>query len=147
MPVIGDLIGALNTGPLPPGIVVNGGNALFLSGPVTKGINFSNAGTFGLDAFGSSRGMDARVAALQRLLTFDSGLRLVSAANGVLVDSLRSAQEINAALNSAPVLPVVFPTSGLGQPLAQVAHIVSVRGALGMNRQIFFAGMGGFDSH
>ena len=144
---IGDIIAALNTGPLPPGIVVNNGNALFLSGPTTKGINFSNAGSFGLDSFGSTRGMDARVAALQRLMTFDSGLRLVSAANGVLADSFRSAEEINAALNGAPALPVAFPTSGLGQQLAQVAQIVAVRGALGMNRQIFFAGMGGFDNH
>ena len=28
-----------------------------------------------------------------------------------------------------------------------MAQIISVRGALGMNRQIFFAGMGGFDNH
>ena len=65
----------------------------------------------------------------------------------MLGDGIRSAQEINAALDSAPALPVTFPNSGLGQQLAQVAQIISVRGALGMNRQIFFAGMGGFDNH
>ncbi len=65
----------------------------------------------------------------------------------MLADSFRSAQEINAALDGAPALPVAFPNSGLGQQLAQVAQIMSVRGALGMNRQIFFAGMGGFDNH
>jgi uncharacterized protein (DUF1501 family) len=144
---IGDLIVDQNTGLLPPGISVNGGNALFLSGPVTKGVNFSNANSFGLASFGSTRGMDARVNSLQRLLTFDTGLRLVSAANGVLAESFRSAQEINTALDSAPALPVAFPNSGLGQQLAQVAQIMSVRGALGMTRQIFFAGMGGFDNH
>ena len=144
---INDIIAALNTGALPPGITVNGGNALFLSGPITKGVNFSNADSFGLETFGSEAAMDARVDSLQRLLTFDSGLKLVSAANGVLADSFRSAQEINAALDSAPPLPVAFPNSGLGQQLAQVAQIISVRGALGMNRQIFFAGMGGFDNH
>jgi uncharacterized protein (DUF1501 family) len=144
---INDLIAGLNAGPLPPGITVNGGNALFLSGPVTKGVNFSNAGTFGLDSFGSDAAMLARVDSLQRLLTFDTGLKLVSAANGVLIDSLHSAQEINAALAGAPALPVAFPDSGLGQQLAQVAQIMSVRSALGMNRQIFFAGIGGFDNH
>ncbi len=41
---VNDVIAAMNTGALPPGITVNGGNALFLSGPVTKGVNFSNAG-------------------------------------------------------------------------------------------------------
>ena len=110
-------------------------------------MNFSNPDSFGLTRFGDGTAMNARLASLQRLLTFDSGLRLVSAANGVLGDSIRSAQEINAALDSAPALPVTFPNSGLGQQLAQVAQIMSVRGALGMNRQIFFAGMGGFDNH
>jgi uncharacterized protein (DUF1501 family) len=144
---VNDIIAGMNTGALPPGIVVNGGNALFLSGPITKGVNFSNAGTFGLESFGSGRGMAARLGGLERLLTFDSGLRLVTAANGVLADSFRSAQEINAALDGAPALPVTFPNTGLGQQLAQVAQIMSVRAALGMNRQIFFAGMGGFDNH
>jgi uncharacterized protein (DUF1501 family) len=144
---INDVIASLNTGLLPPGITVNGGNALFLSGPVTKGVNFSNVESFGLETFGSAEANNARFDALSRLLTFDTGLRLVTAANGVLSDSFRAAQEITTALNNAPALPVAFPNSGLGQQLAQVAQIISVRGALGMNRQVFFAGMGGFDNH
>jgi uncharacterized protein (DUF1501 family) len=144
---INDAITGVNTGALPPGITVNGGNALFLSGPVTRGLNFSNADSFGLETFGDDTASAARVGSLQRLLTFDSGLKLVSAANGVLGDSLRSAQEINAALSSAPALPVAFPNTGLGQQLAQVAQIVAVQASLGMNRQIFFAGIGGFDNH
>jgi uncharacterized protein (DUF1501 family) len=142
-----DVIASLNTGFLPPGITVNGGNALFLSGPVTKGVNFANAESFGLATFDSEAATNARIDTLQRLLTFDTGLRLVSAANGVLTDAFHAAQEINAALASAPPLPVVFPNSSLGQQLQQVAQIMSVRGALGMNRQVFFAGMGGFDNH
>ncbi len=144
---INDVVASMNTGALPPGITVNGGNALFLSGPVTKGMNFANSDSFGLQTFGGQTGMNARLASLQRLLTFDSGLRLVSAANGVLGDGIRTAAEIDAALDSAPALPVAFPNSGLGRQLAQVAQIIAVRGALGMNRQIFFAGMGGFDNH
>lgn len=136
-----------NTGVLPPGITVNGGNSLFLSGSVTKGLNFSNADSFGFNSFGDGTAMAARLGALQKLLTFDSGLKLVSAANGVLGESIKSAQEIEGALGSAPALPVAFPNSGLGQQLAQVAQIIAVRDALGLNRQIFFAGMGGFDNH
>jgi uncharacterized protein (DUF1501 family) len=136
-----------NTGVLPPGISVNGGNALFLSGPTSKGVNVSTTGAFGLSTFGDNASMMARLESLQRVLTFDSGLQMVSAANGVLADSLKSAQEINAALGGAPALPLAFPNSGLGQQLAQVAQIIAVQGSLGMNRQIFFAGMGGFDNH
>jgi uncharacterized protein (DUF1501 family) len=144
---VNDIMMAANTGALPPGVSVNGGNALFLSGTSASGVNFSNSSSFGLARFGESAAMNARIASLQRILTFDTGLSLVSAANGVLANSMRSAQEINAALASAPPLPVTFPGSGLGQQLAQVAQIIAVRGALGMNRQIFFAGMGGFDNH
>ncbi len=144
---INDLVVAQNTGSLPPGVSLQGGNALFLNGPVTKAMNYTNAGSFGLNTFGDSSAMSARLASLQRVLTFDTGLQMVGSANGVLGDAIRSAQEINAALSSAPALPVTFPNSGLGQQLAQVARIISVRGALGMNRQIFFAGMGGFDNH
>ncbi len=136
-----------NPGALPPGITVNGGNALFLSGLNTKGLNFSNAGSFGLTTFGDQASMMARLTAMQKILTFDSGLQLVSAANGVLGESIKSAQEIDAAIGGAPALPVAFPNSGLGQQLAQVAQIIAVRDGLGMNRQIFFAGMGGFDNH
>jgi uncharacterized protein (DUF1501 family) len=90
-----------NTGVLPPGITVNGGNALFLSGSLTKGLNFSNADSFGFNSFGSGTAMTARLGALQKLLTFDSGLKLVSAANGVLGESIKSAQEIEGALGGA----------------------------------------------
>lgn len=144
---LNDIASLANSGPLPPGITVNGGNSLFLSGPVTKGLNFSNADSFGFETFGNGDAMAARLGALQKLLTFDSGLKLVSAANGVLGESIKSAQEIEGALSGAPALPVAFPNSGLGQQLAQVAQIIAVRDGLGMSRQIFFAGMGGFDNH
>jgi uncharacterized protein (DUF1501 family) len=144
---LNDVAMAHNSGVLPPGITVNGGNALFLSGMTTKGLNFSNAGSFGLSTFGSDDAMAARLASMQRVLTFDTGLQLVGAANGVLTDAFRSGQEIDAALAGAPTLPVAFPNSGLGQQLAQVAQIIAVQGALGMNRQMFFAGIGGFDNH
>jgi uncharacterized protein (DUF1501 family) len=145
--LVNDLAMTHNTGLLPPGITVNGGNSLFLSGRSTKGLNFSNAGSFGLSTFGDDKAMMARLTAMQKVLTFESGLQLVSAANGVLADSFRSAEEINAALNGADALPVAFPNSGLGQQLAQVAQVIAVENALGLHRKIFFAGMGGFDNH
>lgn len=144
---LNDLIVNQNTGTLPPGVSVNGGNALFLSGVATKGLNYSNVGSFGLKTFGDGTAMNARLASLQRVLTFDTGLQMVASANSVIGESIQSAQQVNAALASAPALPVTFPNTGLGSQLAQVARLMSVRGALGMNRQIFFAGMGGFDNH
>jgi uncharacterized protein (DUF1501 family) len=39
------------------------------------------------------------------------------------------------------------PRTTLGNQLEQVAKLISVRTALGMNRQIFFCSLGGFDTH
>jgi uncharacterized protein (DUF1501 family) len=62
-------------------------------------------------------------------------------------NALKSAQEIANALKSGTPLTTVFPNTGLGQQLKEVAQVMQVRSALGMNRQIFFASMGGYDNH
>jgi len=141
---INDVV-APNT-PFPPGISVAGNSAL-LTGAVTSGVNISPGSNFGLNGFGGQAAMDARFAALQQILTFDTGVQLIASTEGVLSSAMQSAQEINQALASGTPLATVFPTTGLGQQLAQVAKIIQVRGALGMDRQIFFASMGGFDTH
>lgn len=51
------------------------------------------------------------------------------------------------ALAGAPVSTVSFANDRLGQQLAAVAKLISVRANLGVKRQIFYVGMGGFDTH
>lgn len=139
-----DIIAAAT--PFPAGVSVSGNSGL-LTGAQTNGLTIAPGSNFGLNGFGSDAAMQARFAALQQILTFDSGVQLISSGGGVLKRALDSAQAINAALNSGTPLATVFPNSGLGQQLAQVARIMKVRGALGMDRQIFFASIGGFDNH
>ena len=143
---INDITQSQNTGSLPPGITVNSGNALFLAGTATRGLNFSNASTAGLFPFGTTAAFAARKAALQDVLTFDTGLRMVGPANAVLGSSIQAMEAFNLALQSVPE-PTGFPNTNLGRQLAQVFRIIQARGSLGMQRQIFFAGMGGFDNH
>lgn len=132
--------------PFAPGVSVAGNSAL-LNGAQAGSVTISPGSNFGLDTFGSQAAMDARFAALQNVLTFDSGVQLVGSAEGVLGNALRSAQDINSALKSGTPLTTAFPNTGIGRQLAQVAQIIQVRSALGMDRQIFFASMGGFDTH
>ena len=134
------------TTPFAPGVSVSGNSAM-LNGILAGSVTISPGSNFGLDTFGGTTAMDARFAALQQVLTFDTGVQLIASAEGVLSNALKSAQEINAALKSGTPLTTVFPNTGLGQQLSQVAKIMQVRAALGMNRQIFFASMGGFDNH
>jgi uncharacterized protein (DUF1501 family) len=52
----------------------------------------------------------------------------------------------NDAFRGAPELVTEFP-GGLGEQLRSVAQSISLRGSLGMRRQVFFVGLGGFDTH
>jgi uncharacterized protein (DUF1501 family) len=54
---------------------------------------------------------------------------------------------LDAALRTAPDLSTAFPASPLGGQLGAVARTIAVRDVLGASRQIFFIGMGGFDTH
>lgn len=54
---------------------------------------------------------------------------------------------VNSALTAAPALTTVFPDTHLGRQLRMVARLLSARSSLQMRRQIFFVGLGGFDTH
>lgn len=88
--------------------------------------------------------MDAREAGLRQMLTFDTDMRMIAAASGVMQRAVTGA---NRAVQSGGRLTTVFPQTKLGGQLEQVAKVRQVRSQLGMSRQRFFWGMGGFDNH
>jgi uncharacterized protein (DUF1501 family) len=141
-----DLLAGQNASTFPMGVSVNGSAAL-LQGVTSRPLNLTPGTALGLQRFGNGTAMNAREAGLQQVLTFDTGMQMIGAASGVMASAVRGAQEINAALNAGTPLTTVFPQTGLGRQLQQVATVMRVRQALGMNRQIFFCGMGGFDNH
>jgi len=53
---------------------------------------------------------------------------------------------LNAVENSQP-LATSFPNTNLGRQLQAIAESISLRGPLGVSRQVFFASLGGFDTH
>ncbi|NNC38982.1 MAG: DUF1501 domain-containing protein [Hyphomonadaceae bacterium] len=58
-----------------------------------------------------------------------------------------SNNQYRSALESATELTTEFPNNSLGRQLRDVASSINVKDALGMSRQVFFATMGGFDTH
>ena len=50
-------------------------------------------------------------------------------------------------LNSAPTLATAFPATNLGNQLKTIAYLISVASNLGLKRQVFFARIGGWDTH
>jgi uncharacterized protein (DUF1501 family) len=56
-------------------------------------------------------------------------------------------QMVDAAVGAQVPLATVFPNTSLGSQLRQVARLIQARSALDMRRQVFFVGLGGFDTH
>jgi len=61
--------------------------------------------------------------------------------------AINAADTVSAAIRSAPTIATVFPNSQLGRQLRTVARLIANKDQLEMQRQIFFVGIGGFDSH
>lgn len=65
----------------------------------------------------------------------------------VMRRSMANGADINAALEGETALATTFPDTHLGRQLRMVARLIHVRATLQMERQIFFVGLGGFDTH
>src|SRR5580700_11089099 len=140
-----DLMSALNAPSTFPVGVSTAGNSLFLTGdqPEASIIN----GQLGLDGSDGSQAENARDAAFQQILKFNSGMALIQKVSRVTADGLDAARQLNAALSMGSPLTTAFPASNLGQQLEEVAKIIHVRKKLGVNRQIFYVSLGDFDTH
>jgi uncharacterized protein (DUF1501 family) len=69
---------------------------------------------------------------------------LVKGASNITQFAVNNSQ----ALQTPPAtLKTTFPSTGLGNQLLQVARMISLAPALGLQRQIFFCSIGGFDTH
>ena len=140
-----DLVSIRNAPAKFPVGVSTAGNSLFLTGerPEVSIIN----GQLGLDGSDGSIAENARDAAFQEIVKFQTGMALIQKANQVTADALDAAKQLNAALSSGSSLKTAFPDSSLGHQLQQVARIMNVRKNLGVSRQIFYVSLGDFDTH
>jgi uncharacterized protein (DUF1501 family) len=142
---VADRVQSLNAPSLFPTAVSVAGNSQQLTGTTTNPATV-NGGMSLLGNDGSPLAV-ARLNSLQEMLQFDSGLAVYQAASKTMNDALSVSQLLNTALSGAPALTTSFPSTTLGQQLAQVAQIIQVRSALGMHRQIFFVSQPGYDTH
>jgi uncharacterized protein (DUF1501 family) len=131
-----------------PIIISLAGTNIFCEGVVAQAIQSNGNPTQLLNGFGGSADSNARLSALQSLLTFDTGLSLIQAASTTTGNAIQNGQTLAAALATGTPLATQFPqNSYFASQLQQVAKIIQVRSALGLQRQIFFVSMGGFDTH
>jgi uncharacterized protein (DUF1501 family) len=148
---IADLMKTVNAGSQFPTMVSVAGAPVFCNGVQTFPATVipGNASSPGVACSSGSSTSDctARTAAMQQLLTFDTGVTLIQADSQITSRAFLFSQLLSSALNGLPTLSTVFPATSLGNQLKQVAQIIQARAALGLKRQIFFCSLGGFDTH
>jgi uncharacterized protein (DUF1501 family) len=137
-----------NPGGVVPMITSVAGDTLFCNGAASTPVSVSPGNLGGASCSEGTTECAAQQATAQALLQFDSGLSLVQADNTITSNAYSYAKVLTAATSSVPALQTVFPANnGLASQLKQIAQIIQVRAALGVQRQIFFAGIGNFDTH
>jgi uncharacterized protein (DUF1501 family) len=131
-----------------PMITSVAGDTLFCNGSASTPVSVSPGNLSGAQCSEGTTECGAQLATAQALLSFNSGLTLVQADNSITSNAYAYAKTLTAAVQSVSPLKTVFPTgNALGAQLQQIAQIIQVRAALGASRQIFFCGIGNFDTH
>jgi len=139
---------AYNSGAQVPMITSVDGDTLFCNGSASTPVSVSPGNLSGAACSEGTTECGAQLLTAQALLGFDSGLTLVQADNTITSNAYAYAKTLSAAVQSITPLKTVFPTgNSLASQLQQVAQIIQVRAALGVSRQIFFCGVGNFDTH
>lgn len=136
--------------------ITTGTNSTFLTGQLASGFSVSPGGNVRVNPverrsiIGSNNHFDA---ARQRLLEFleqrnfdSTNVFEKDAANYKGLGISNGTTFANAYSNVADSA-VSFPGTGLGNQLKTVAETISIRNTLNAKRQVFFVGIGGFDSH
>ena len=142
-----DVLQPMNTGAQYPPITSVAGGAIICTGAQTQPYALIPGSSPGLGGYYGGTAANARLVAFQQLLTLDSGISLVQDSSAVMSQSLAQSAVLAAALKGSPSLQTQFPSTGIGGQLQQVAQVMQVRSALGLQRQIFFCSLGGFDTH
>ncbi len=144
---LGDLLQSSNGTNSSSTLISVSGNNLFEVGTTLVSFKVSPGNHFGFDFYQGATSSDPLSQAITAQLAATSGNALDGAWNNVISRAIENQRVLSSALASAPAFKTVFPNSGLGSQLQMIAKLVSIRQALGLKRQVFFASLGGFDTH
>lgn len=143
------LNGSYNASATIPMITSVDGDTLFCNGISTTPVSVSAGNLGNASCSEGSTVCASRLTSAQALITMSTGVSLVTQDEGISSNAYKYSSLLTAATKSVTPLKTVFPTTGnpLASQLQQIAQIIQVRAALGVQRQIFFAGVGNFDTH
>ena len=150
---MGDLLAGMNATRAFTAISVSG-SAVWLSGLDTTQYQVGTNGATGITGTtGSLFGSTTASAALRAITTADS-VNLIAKSHALVTQRAIDAQASLSAgmlpaesLEPLPKLPGTTTDNPLAAQLRAVARMVGGRGSLGVQRQVFFVSLGGFDTH
>ena len=126
------------------------GNNTLQVGELINQYHLTNQGSVSLNDVTYGDGNE-RLAALQTLFNQPQSNLFQQAYADIFNRSIDLDQVISAGLAGAVELNTVFPQqqgyNTLSSQLEMVARMISIQSVLGMNRQVFFVKVGGFDNH
>jgi uncharacterized protein (DUF1501 family) len=141
------LTGSYNASASLPMITSVDGDTLFCNGISTTPVSVS-PGNLGNASCSEGSACAARLSTAQALITMNTGVSLVTQDEGIASNAYKYSSILTAATASVTPLKTTFPAGNpLASQLQQIAQIIQVRAAMGVQRQIFFAGVGNFDTH
>jgi len=146
-----DLLSSANeNNALPPTFSMFGSN-FWLPGNVSTPINLNiNSGVnrIAYMSRGTGRQNEARAELLSQILAMPQSGPLQEQAALAMGRGISSAEQILAALGTEDTIQASFnESSRLARQLRMVARLIAGQEVLGMKRQIFFVGLGGWDTH
>jgi len=148
---IADTLSPLNAQSGFPVVTSLGGSVLFTIGKASTPLSIPVSGSFALSGYSASAASNARLAALRQFLASGSSNSYVNAANAIGNQALNLSTTMNPILanTNSTVAPIFaqFTNNSVASALYQIAKTIEARAATGAKRQIFFVGLGNFDTH
>lgn len=133
-----------------------GGNAVFLSGQQVRPFQISPRGAVEVADIESGQILASGGNSSVATTLFEEHLRAIGTTRANLFErdiaaienrSVDLSRRFNESVSGAVDLMTPFPTTSLGNQLKTIATTIAQRGVTGASRQVFFAKLGGFDTH
>lgn len=138
-----DLLSSMNTNTSVSLTISVAGTNVFEVGNAVIPFQVSPTGSFGLAGFNGTANANVRLQAFKELL----GQPHQNLLEKAYADTVTRSIADNEILLAVPPLNTAFPNTDLGRQLKMVARFIGGRANLGMQRQIFFCAVSGYDTH
>ncbi|MEY2546454.1 MAG: hypothetical protein QOG48_1571 [Verrucomicrobiota bacterium] len=141
-----DLVASLNSDSRVSLALSIAGTNTFEVGNTVVPYLISPDGSLGLRGLGESTNDQIRIDGFKRLLALPHNNLFEQAYSDTMSRSIAENEVLSSALAGVTV-NTQFPDTDLGRQLAMVSKLIAARANLGMQRQIFFVAVGGYDTH